>query len=131
MYGLRKTSHIADGSLRQFGKDPKGTKSPNTYSHPYSRRDRTYLLFLIQKPEGRSSSKKTHDGIVKVINSEDDEKQFTPSAFEGRPPCELDIAVARSDPVSLPHNVISVERYDLEKLQSHQQCISKAITQLK
>jgi heat shock transcription factor len=131
MYGLRKTSRITDGSLRQFGKDPKGTKSPNTYSHPYFRRDQTNLLCLIQKPEGRSSSKRTYDGIVKAIDSEDDEKQFTPSAFEGRPPCELDIAVARSDPVSLPHDVNSGERYELEKLHNHQQCIPEAITQLK
>jgi heat shock transcription factor len=131
MYGLRKTFHVTDGSLQQFGKAPKRTKSPNMYSHPYFRRDRADLLCLIQKPESRSSSKRTYDGIVKAVDSGDDEKHFSPHASGCRPPAEPDVAVARSDPVSLPRNVISVERHELEKLQNHQQCISEAITQLK
>lgn len=131
MYGLRKTLHIADGSLQQFGNAPKGTKSPNMYSHPYFQRDRADLLCLIQKPGNRSSSKRTYDGIVKPLAVETT-RSSSPPASGARPPGELDIAVARrSDPGSLPRNVICVGRHELEKLQNHQQYISEAITHLK
>lgn len=128
MYGFHKTVNITDGSLRQSEKARKGVKPPSMYSHPYFRRNRPDLLWLIQKPASKSGAKRKRDGTVKADDSED-ERSFSPVP-ENRPPGELGIAGA-SDLAPLPRNEMSSVRRELQKLQQHQKYISDMITQLK
>lgn len=129
MYGFHKTVNITDGSLRQSEKARKGVKPPSMYSHPYFRRNRPDLLWLIQKPASKSGAKRKRDGTVKADDSED-ERSFSPVP-ENRPPGELGITGAGSDLAPLPRNEISAVRRELQKLQQHQKYISDMITQLK
>jgi heat shock transcription factor len=129
MYGFHKTVNITDGSLRQSEKARKGVKPPSMYSHPYFRRNRPDLLWLIQKPASKTGAKRKRDGTVKADDSED-ERAFSPVP-ENRPPGELGIAGAGSDLAPLPRNEMSAVRRELQKLQQHQKYISDMITQLK
>jgi heat shock transcription factor len=129
MYGFHKTVNITDGSLRQSEKARKGVKPPSMYSHPYFRRNRPDLLWLIQKPASKTGAKRKRDGTVKADDS-DDERSFSPVP-ESRPPGELGMAGAGSDLAPLPRNEMSAVRRELQKLQQHQKYISDMITQLK
>lgn len=129
MYGFHKTVNITDGSLRQSEKARKGVKPPSMYSHPYFRRNRPDLLWLIQKPASKSGGKRKRDGTIKADDS-DDERSFSPQP-EGKPPGELGLAGAGSDLAPLPRNEMSAVRRELQKLQQHQKYISDMITQLK
>jgi heat shock transcription factor len=129
MYGFHKTVNITDGSLRQSEKARKGVKPPSMYSHPYFRRNRPDLLWLIQKPASKTGAKRKRDGTIKADDS-DDERTFSPVP-ETRPPGELGIAGAGSDLAPLPRNEMSAVRRELQKLQHQQKYISDMITQLK
>lgn len=129
MYGFHKTVNITDGSLRQSEKARKGVKPPSMYSHPYFRRNRPDLLWLIQKPASKTGAKRKRDGTIKNDDS-DDERSFSPVP-EGRPPGELGLTGAASDLAPLPRNEMSAVRRELQKLQQHQKFISDMITQLK
>lgn len=129
MYGFHKTVNITDGSLRQSEKARKGVKPPSMYSHPYFRRNRPDLLWLIQKPASKSGTKRKRDDTIKNDDS-DDERSFSPVP-ENRPPGELGIAGSTSELAPLPRNEMSAVRRELQKLQQHQKYISDMITQLK
>lgn len=129
MYGFHKTVNITDGSLRQSEKARKGVKPPSMYSHPYFRRNRPDLLWLIQKPVSKSGAKRKRDGTIKNDDSED-ERSFSPVP-ESRPPGELGLTGSTSDLAPLPRNEMSAVRRELQKLQQHQKYISDMITQLK
>ena len=129
MYGFHKTVNITDGSLRQSEKARKGVKPPSMYSHPYFRRARPDLLWLIQKPSGKSGSKRKRDGTIKDQYDSDEERGFSP-APEGRPH-ELSAPGGTQDVAQLPRNEMQAVRQELTKLQTQQKFISQMITQLK
>ena len=131
MYGFHKTVNITDGSLRQSEKARKGVKPPSMYSHPYFRRNRPDLLWLIQKPTVKSSGKrKRPDGTAKGEFDSDDERAYSPLP-EGKPVAgELD-AAGTQDVAALPRNELTAVRRELQKLQTQQRFISQMITQLK
>lgn len=129
MYGFHKTVNITDGSLRQSEKARKGVKPPSMYSHPYFRKNRTDLLWLIQKPATKSSTKRKRDGSTKDTFDSDDERHFSPGP-EGRPH-DIGASGVGQDLATLPRNELSAVRNELQKLQQQQRFISKMITQLK
>lgn len=129
MYGFHKTVNITDGSLRQSEKARKGVKPPSMYSHPYFRKNRPDLLWLIQKPSGKSSGKRKRDGTIKDQDDSDEERSFSP-APPGRPH-ELSAPGTSSDVAQLPRSEIHAVRQELSKLQTQQKFISQMITQLK
>jgi heat shock transcription factor len=130
MYGFHKTVNITDGSLRQSEKARKGVKPPSMYSHPYFRKNRPDLLWLIQKPSAKSNAKRKRDGAVKGEGVDsDDERQYSPGP-DGRPGGELG-APGSQGLTQLPRNEINSLRQELKKLQSQQNIISRMIGQLK
>ncbi|KJX99648.1 heat shock transcription factor like protein [Zymoseptoria brevis] len=123
MYGFHKTVNMHDGSLRQSEKAQQGRKPPSMYSHPYFRKNRPDLLWLIQKPTGKANAKRKREGY-----DSDDERQFSP-APDGRPSGELGPAAGQD--VALPRNELASVRQELKKLQQQQGLISRMIAQLK
>ncbi|TKA79166.1 hypothetical protein B0A55_03482 [Friedmanniomyces simplex] len=135
MYGFHKTVNITDGSLRQSEKARKGVKPPSMYSHPYFRRNRPDLLWLIQKPTSKAGAKRKRDGTLKDQYDSDDERQVSPGP-PGPTPIggavgELGSASAGHDVAQLPRNELNTVRRELQKLQNQQRYISQMITQLK
>ncbi|EME43193.1 hypothetical protein DOTSEDRAFT_72541 [Dothistroma septosporum NZE10] len=128
MYGFHKTVNIHDGSLRQSEQARKGAKPPSMYSHPYFRRNRPDLLWLIQKPASKSSTKRKRDGNMKEGYDSDDERQGSP--FPDRPQ-ELGAPGGNQDVAPLPRNELTAVRQELKKLQQQQSMISRMISQLK
>ncbi|GAB7362052.1 hypothetical protein MBLNU230_g2086t1 [Neophaeotheca triangularis] len=128
MYGFHKTVNITDGSLRQSEKARKGVKPPSMYSHRYFRRNRPDLLWLIQKPAGKTTAKRKRDGTSHAES--DEERPFSP-APEGRPQ-EIGMPGSGSNDVAaLPRNDLAGVRSELKTLQAQQRYISHMITQLK
>lgn len=131
MYGFHKTVNITDGSLRQSEKARKGVKPPSMYSHPYFRKNRPDLLWLIQKPTTKSGAKRKRDGAVKDSYESDEERQFSP-APAGAPTGELGAPTnTGQEMVTLPRNELAAVRQELQRLQNQQRFISQMITQLK
>lgn len=131
MYGFHKTVNITDGSLRQSEKARKGVKPPSMYSHPYFRKNRPDLLWLIQKPSTKAGAKRKRDGAVKEGFDSDDERQFSPVPGGG-PPGELGLpTTTNQDVAAVPRNELVAVRHELQRLQNQQRFISKMITQLK
>jgi heat shock transcription factor, other eukaryote len=129
MYGFHKTVNITDGSLRQSEKARKGVKPPSMYSHPYFRKNRPDLLWLIQKPSSKSSGKRKRDGLIKENFDSDEERQFSPAPGG---PHELGApGSSNQDLAQLPRNELANVRRELHQLQSQQRFISQMITQLK
>ncbi|KAK3715382.1 Heat shock transcription factor [Vermiconidia calcicola] len=129
MYGFHKTVNITDGSLRQSEKARKGVKPPSMYSHPYFRRNRPDLLWLIQKPGGKTTAKRKRDGTAKDQDDSDDERRYSPIP-EHRPQALSGHGMTQ-DLAQLPRNELSAVRQELQKLQTQQRFISQMITQLK
>ncbi|CAK4030998.1 heat shock factor 1-like [Lecanosticta acicola] len=129
MYGFHKTVNITDGSLRQSEKARKGVKPPSMYSHPYFRKNRPDLLWLIQKPTGKSNAKRKRDGTIKDGFDSDEERQFSPVP-DSRPHGELG-AAAGQDLAAMPRTELAAVRQEIKKLQQQQQLISHMIQQLK
>lgn len=129
MYGFHKTVNITDGSLRQSEKARKGVKPPSMYSHPYFRKNRPDLLWLIQKPSGKAGGKRKRDGTIKDQYDSDEERSFSPPT-EGRPN-ELSAPGGTQDVTPLPRGEMQAVRQELNKLQTQQKFISQMITQLK
>ena len=128
MYGFHKTINITDGSLRQSEKARKGVKPPSMYSHKYFQRNRPKLLWLINKPGGKSSAKRKRDGTVKD-HYDSDEERYSP-APEGRIQ-EIGAPNSSQDVAQLPRNELAAVRSELQKLQAQQAFISQMITGLK
>lgn len=135
MYGFHKTVNITDGSLRQSEKARKGVKPPSMYSHPYFRRNRPDLLWLIQKPTGKSTSTKR-----KLTNKDgydsDEAREFSPPVADGSLPHQLGLpntssSTSNQELTQLPRRELAQVRQELQKLQNQQQFISQMITQLK
>ncbi|KAK1066850.1 Heat shock transcription factor [Friedmanniomyces endolithicus] len=135
MYGFHKTVNITDGSLRQSEKARKGVKPPSMYSHPYFRRNRPDLLWLIQKPTSKPGVKRKRDGTVKDQYDSDDERQATPGPSAANPNLgsvgQLGSASTTHDVAQLPRSELNTVRRELQKLQNQQRYISQMITQLK
>ncbi|GIZ47330.1 hypothetical protein CKM354_001042500 [Cercospora kikuchii] len=130
MYGFHKKVDIADGSLRQSESARKGQKPPSMYSHPYFRRNRPDLLWLIQKPTGKSGAKRKRDGTVKGEGFDsDDERQYSPGP-EGKPSGEVG-NVGANGLAQMPRTEMAAVRQELKKLQQQQGMISRMINQLK
>ena len=129
MYGFHKTVNITDGSLRQSEKARKGVKPPSMYSHPYFRKNRPDLLWLITKPTGKvPTSKRKRDG--KDGYDSDDGREFSPPVDGGRPQ-ELGAPNSNQELAHLPRTELTQVRQELQKLQNQQRFISQMITQLK
>nr|OQO25191.1 hypothetical protein B0A51_06053 [Rachicladosporium sp. CCFEE 5018] len=131
MYGFHKTVNITDGSLRQSEKARKGVKPPSMYSHPYFRRNRPDLLWLIQKPMTKAGVKRKRDGTAKGDESDDDARG-SPDV-EGRLAAELKLSSSAGggrDLAPLPRSELASVRRELADLKTSQRQISDMIQQL-
>ncbi|QIW99022.1 hypothetical protein AMS68_004540 [Peltaster fructicola] len=129
MYGFHKTVNITDGSLRQSEKARKGVKPPSMYSHPYFRRNRPDLLWLIQKPSTKASAKRKRDGTTKGEFDSDEERQGSPGP-ETKPLAELNRTVSQ-DLVTMPKSELAHVRRELIELRRSQKYIRDVIEGLK
>lgn len=144
MYGFHKTVNITDGSLRQSEKARRGVKPPSMYSHPYFRRNRPDLLWLIQKPGAKTGTGATGAGPGKRKRAngagadggggESDEGSPGPSGIDVKHAVGVTSANGGSGQAvahPLPRGELATVRTELQKLQTQQRFISKMITQLK
>ena len=101
------------------------------YSHPYFRKNRPDLLWLIQKPSTKTGAKRKRDGALKDQYDSDEERQYSP-VVESRPQ-EIGVPATTTgqDLASLPRNELNSVRKELQKLQHQQRFISQMISQLK
>jgi heat shock transcription factor len=121
MYGFHKTVNITDGSLRQSEKARKGVKPPSMYSHPYFRKNRPDLLWLIQKPAGKSTAKRKREG-----GDSDDDSPGPDGKVHG------DVGIGGgSDLTPIARNEMAAVRQELNKLQQQQELISRMISHIK
>jgi heat shock transcription factor len=128
MYGFHKTVNITDGSLRQSEKARKGVKPPSMYSHPYFRRNRPDLLWLIQKPATKTGIKRKRDGTIKADDSDDE--LHNSSGADGRLFGDIHLGGAGRHIAPLPRSELSSVRRELAELKTSQRQISDMIQQL-
>ena len=130
MYGFHKTVNITDGSLRQSEKARKGVKPASMYSHPYFRKNRPDLLWLIQKPAGsKATTKRKRDGTMKDGYDSDDDRAYSPIPENG--PQQMSAGNTTQDLAQLPRNELAAVRRELGTLQRQQGLISQLIHELK
>lgn len=129
MYGFHKTVNITDGSLRQSEKARKGVKPPSMYSHPYFRRNRPDLLWLIQKPSTKSNAKRKRDGTTKGDFDSDDERHYSPIP-DAKPSGEPGDNESQ-ELVNLPRSELIQVRRELMELRRQQKYIRDVIDGLK
>ena len=127
MYGFHKTVNITDGSLRQSEQARTGVKPPSMYSHPYFRKNRPDLLWLIVKPVSAKSTKRKRDGTIKDGYDSD---EGSPGPEMGGLPQQISTSGTSQDLAHLPRNELVAVRRELQNLQTQQKFISQMITQL-
>ena len=127
MYGFHKKVGLNANSMKAA---EKKTKDPNVYWHEYFRRGREDLLWLIQKPQTKTSAAKRKRGQDQRDQYDsDDERRLSPEV-EGQ-------AIGRlrqgddQDLVTLPKTEVSSLREEIQRLQRQQSVISKMIASLK
>ena len=129
MYGFHKKVGLNANSMKAA---EKKVKDPNVYWHEYFKRGRPDLLWLIQKPQSKTTSKrKRGDDKREQGDSDDDIRRTSPELADT-------VNVARSRPCAGPVDMVSIPQSDMHnvrsellKLQRQQAVISKMISQLK
>ncbi|KAF2157931.1 hypothetical protein K461DRAFT_220538 [Myriangium duriaei CBS 260.36] len=125
MYGFHKKVGLNANSMKAA---EKKTKDPNVYWHDYFRQGKEDLLWLIQKPQSKSTSAKRKRGADGKDEESEDEKRTSP---------ELDnstlsrLKQGDTDLVVMPRTEVDALRTEVVKLQRQQSVISKMIGQLK
>lgn len=123
MYGFHKKVGLNANSMKAA---EKKVKDPNVYWHEYFKRGRPDLLWLIQKPQGKSSTAKRKRNDDR--DSDDDGRRATPEVGDNdaqtRPGNQRQIS-------TLPRSEMQTMQQELNKLQRQQSVISKMIAQLK
>ncbi|KAF2218247.1 hypothetical protein BDZ85DRAFT_116691 [Elsinoe ampelina] len=125
MYGFHKKVGLNANSMKAA---EKKTKDPNVYWHEYFRQGREDLLWLIQKPQTKSTSNKRKRGADSREEGSDDEKRTSPDMSEAT---LTQLRDAKSDLVVMPKSEVSALRQEVQKLQRQQNVISQMITHLK
>ncbi|KAF4547982.1 Heat shock transcription factor-like protein [Elsinoe fawcettii] len=125
MYGFHKKVGLNANSMKAA---EKKTKDPNVYWHEYFRQGREDLLWLIQKPQTKSTSNKRKRGPDSKEDGSDEEKRTSPDMN--------DISLTKlrngdSDLVAMPKSEVAALRSEVQKLQRQQTLISQMITHLK
>lgn len=123
MYGFHKKVGLNANSMKAA---EKKVKDPNVYWHEYFKRGRPDLLWLIQKPQGKSSTakRKRNDGH----DSDDDGRRATPEVGDNEPQTRPG---GQRQISTLPRSEMQTMQQELNKLQRQQSVISKMIAQLK
>lgn len=127
MYGFHKKVGLNANSMKAA---EKKVKDPNVYWHEYFKRGRPDLLWLIQKPQSKSNSKrKRGDEKRDPGDSDDDTRRTSPEANDSNNLARS--RAAQNQMAPLAHTELSGMRSELQKLQRQQGVISKMISQLK
>lgn len=128
MYGFHKKVGLNANSMKAA---EKKVKDPNVYWHEYFKRGRPDLLWLIQKPQNKTNSKrKRGDDKREQADSDEEVRRTSPEIPDTG-------NVARSRPaqgemmVTIPQSEMHNVRSELQRLQRQQGVISKMIAQLK
>ncbi|GAB7347823.1 hypothetical protein MBLNU459_g5360t1 [Dothideomycetes sp. NU459] len=126
MYGFHKKVGLNANSMKAA---EKKVKDPNVYWHEYFKRGRPDLLWLIQKPQGKSSTAKRKRNDDRTHgDSDDDGRRASPEIGDNetqtRPGGQRQIS-------TLPRSEMQTMQQELNKLQRQQSVISKMIAQLK
>lgn len=129
MYGFHKAVDIKDGSLQQSELARSNKKPPSTYKHKWFQRNRPDLLWLISKPNAKSTNKRTKREGKDGFDS--DEERYNSPVPEGRPQAGLGGVTGSQDIMQLPRNELNALKQELAKLQQQQTMISTMITKLK
>ncbi|PNS15440.1 Heat shock factor protein [Sphaceloma murrayae] len=125
MYGFHKKVGLNANSMKAA---EKKTKDPNVYWHEYFRQGREDLLWLIQKPQSKSSSNKRKRGQDGKEGDSDEDKQVS---------ADMDHATLtkhqkhNADLVVMPKSEVAELRSEIQRLQQQQGLISKMISSLK
>lgn len=129
MYGFHKKVGLNANSMKAA---EKKIKDPSVYWHEYFKRGRPDLLWLIQKPQGKSASaKRKRDGDKgKDHDSDEDGRRGSPETEHGvtRPG---QVRGQSQDLVSVPRSEVTNLRQEVQKMQRQQALISQMIAQLK
>lgn len=128
MYGFHKKVGLNANSMKAA---EKKVKDPNVYWHEYFKRGRPDLLWLIQKPQSKSNSKRKRGDDKRDGGDSDEEvRRTSPEVADTN-----NVARSRSGQsemmVSIPQSEMHNVRSELQRLQRQQSVISKMIGQLK
>ncbi|KAF5134976.1 Heat shock factor protein [Metarhizium anisopliae] len=136
MYGFHKRVGLSDNSMRA---SERKNKSPSEYHNPFFRRGHPNLLWLINKPKTRATSKKSSNkNEIGELDSDEDQIQDEvtaqntaagPNVPTGRslPPAS---ASSSAEPQALPKKEMTLIREELTKVREQQRLIHKAINRL-
>ncbi len=135
MYGFHKVVGLGDNSKSS---SESGAKAPSVYQHPYFKRDRPHLLWLITKPKTPSSQpkRKKEDGKARSgdgVSDDDSTRDVTAGgnipqhAFQSK---KMDDS-AKDDVVEIPRAELVTMRSELSNLLQQQNIISASIMHLR
>lgn len=137
MYGFHKRVGLSDNSMKA---SERKNKSPSEYYNPYFKRGYPNLLWLINKPKGGSSQKKSKGAKVKneegaEVESEEEGKEAGDDSYgqgysTSMQPIPRAISAApESGP--LQRREIAIVQSQLAEIQKQQGAISAAISRLR
>ncbi|KAI9814052.1 MAG: stress-responsive transcription factor hsf1 [Pycnora praestabilis] len=142
MYGFHKKVGLSDNSMNASADGKR--KSPSEYSHPYFRRGKPDLLWLINKPKpSKDGANKGKGQRIKndpdEFDNEDDEMEaevdhprlVTPGRAIGPNPDIGDDQVASPGGTGPPNGSISTVRQEIQAIQNQQRIISSTINRLR
>ncbi|PSK56634.1 Heat shock factor protein [Elsinoe australis] len=125
MYGFHKKVGLNANSMKAA---EKKTKDPNVYWHEYFRQGREDLLWLIQKPQSKSTSNKRKRGQDSKEGDSDEDKRTSPDMDNAT---LTQLRNGDSDMVVMPKTEVAALRSEVQRLQRQQNVISKMISHLK
>ncbi|TWU74096.1 stress-responsive transcription factor hsf1 [Metarhizium rileyi] len=134
MYGFHKRVGLSDNSMRA---SERKNKSPSEYHNPFFRRGHPNLLWLINKPKSRATSKKSANKNEGGEVDSDEEHiqdevttQNTAAATSIPTGRSLPSAPSASEPQALPKKEMTLIREELSKVREQQKMILGVINRL-
>ncbi|KAH8820683.1 hypothetical protein F5884DRAFT_57908 [Xylogone sp. PMI_703] len=137
MYGFHKRVGLSDNSMKA---SERKNKSPSEYYNPYFKRGYPNLLWLINKPKGGSSQKKSKGTKIKneegEVESEDENKEGVDESYGHQGYNNSIQSVPRAISAApeagpLQRREIAIVQSQLAEIQKQQSAISNAISRLR
>lgn len=129
MYGFHKKVGLSDNSMKA---SERKNKSPSEYYNPYFRRGHPNLLWLINKPKGGTSKKKTKRSEDAEVESDEDGavEEAVAQNFNTAPAPVPNRALPAPEPGPLQKKELAVVRDQVQNLQHQHQAIAMQISRL-
>lgn len=134
MYGFHKRVGLSDNSMKA---SERKNKSPSEYSNPYFRRGHPNLLWLINKPKGGTSQKKTTKrGKTEEGEDDDDDgndgvEAVYSNEYSHNPMQHTRAISAVPESGPLQKREMALVQNQLQDIQKQQAAISNAISRLR